>query len=90
MSSNTDNVTNFKTVRIQQLNNLYSDDMSTKRRYDNTTSYSTTDYSTAAEVRKALANAVTNKDTIVEASKKLFVTNPIYSSIINYLTDMYS
>ena len=64
--------------------------MSTKRRYDYRTSYSTVDYNTAAEVRKALKDAVSNKDTIVDASKKLYVTNPIYAAIINYLTNMYT
>lgn len=81
--------TNFAISRVKKLENLYSDEMSTRRRYDQTTSYSTTDYSTAAEVRKALKDAVTNKDTIAAASEKLYVTNPIYASIINYLTDMF-
>ena len=82
--------TQFSTSRIKALGKLYSDEMSTRRRYDKTTSYSTVDYNNAAEVRKALKDAVANKDTIVEASKKLYVTNPIYAAIINYLTDMYT
>ena len=82
--------TQFSTSRIKALGKLYSDEMSTKRRYDKTTSYSTVDYNNAAEVRKALKDAVANKDTIVDASKKLYVTNPIYAAIINYLTDMYT
>lgn len=80
---------NFSTARVQKLEKLYSDEMSTRRRYSKTTSYSTSDYPNAAAVRKALADATINKDTIVEASKKLYVTNPIYAAVINYLTDMY-
>ena len=80
---------NFSITRVKQLEKLYSDEMSTRRRYSQTTSYSTSDYQNAAAVRKALAEATVNKDTIVEASKKLYVTNPIYAAVINYLTDMY-
>ena len=85
-----DDVVQFKTTRTSILEKLYSDEMSTKRRYDNSTTYSTTDYNSAAEIRKALSDAVGNKNSIIETSKKLFVTNPIYASIINYLTDMYT
>lgn len=87
--TNTNAKSNFAITRVKQLENLYSDEMSTRRRYNQTTSYSTTDYNTAAEVRKALKDAVANKDSIVEASEKLYTTNPIYASIINYLTDMF-
>ena len=82
--------TKFSNARVKTWSKLYSDEMSTKRRYDYRTSYSTVDYNTAAEVRKALKDAVSNKDTIVDASKKLYVTNPIYAAIINYLTNMYT
>ena len=82
--------TKFSNSRVKTWSKLYSDEMSTKRRYDYKTSYSTVDYNTAAEVRKALKDAVSNKDTIVDASKKLYVTNPIYAAIINYLTNMYT
>lgn len=82
--------TKFAQSRIKTLEKLYSGEMSTKRRYDQVTSYSTVDYNNAAEVRKALKDAISNKDAIVEASKKLYVTNPIYAAIINYLTDMYT
>ena len=85
-----DDMVQFKTTRVSSLEKLYSDEMSTKRRYDNSTTYSTTDYNSAAEIRKALSDAVGNKNSIIETSKKLFVTNPIYASIINYLTDMYT
>ena len=85
-----DGMVQFKTTRTSALEKLYSDEMSTKRRYDNSTTYSTTDYNSAAEIRKALSDAVGNKNSIIETSKKLFVTNPIYASIINYLTDMYT
>ena len=63
--------TKFSNARVKTWSKLYSDEMSTKRRYDYRTSYSTVDYNTAAEVRKALKDAVSNKDTIVDASKKL-------------------
>lgn len=80
----------FSITRKEALEKLYADEMSTRRRYDKNTSYSTTEYKTAAAVREALSNAVANKDSIVEASKKLYVTNPIYAAVINYLRDMYT
>ena len=89
MSDKKKETANFSITRVKELEKLYSDEMSTRRRYSQTTSYSTSDYQTAAAVRKALADATSNKDTIVEASKKLYVTNPIYAAVINYLTDMY-
>ncbi len=81
--------TQFSTSRIKDLEKLYSDEASTRRRYDKSTYYTATSYKTPADVRKALKNAVANKDSIVEASKRLYVTNPIYAAVINYLTDMY-
>ena len=79
----------FAKSRAASLENLYSDEMSTRRKYNRTTSYSTTTYATAAALRKALKDATANKDSIVEASRQLFVTNPIYAAAINYLTDMF-
>lgn len=79
----------FAKSRAASLENLYSDEMSTRRKYNRTTSYSTTTYTTAAALRKALKDATANKDSIVEASRQLFVTNPIYAAAINYLTDMF-
>lgn len=84
-----DQNTQFKNTKVQKLRDLYSDEMSRRRRQDTTPSYSAGTYTTAAEVRAALSNAVANRNTVVEASKKLYVTNPIYASIINYLTDMF-
>lgn len=84
-----DQNTQFKNTKVQKLREMYSDEMSRRRRQDTTPSYSAGTYTTAAEVRKALSDAVANRNTVVEASKKLYVTNPIYASIINYLTDMF-
>ena len=62
MSDNKKEQTNFSTARVKKLEKLYSDEMSTRRRYDKTTSYSTSDYQNAAAVRKALAEATVNKE----------------------------
>lgn len=82
-------VAQFKVERIKQLENLYSDDAASKRRYDQTTRYRSGTYNTAAEVRAALNSAIANKEQIVETSRQLYATNPIYASVINYLSDMF-
>lgn len=82
-------VVNFKIDRVKTLSEIYSDDASARRRHDQTARYNSGTYKTAAEVRDALNKALTNKDTIVETSKQLYATNPIYASAINYLSDMF-
>ena len=89
MANNNNNNNNFAKSRTDKLEKLYSDEKSTRRRYDQTTSYAAVNYANAAEVRKALSDAVNNKDAIVETSQKLYVTNPIYASVINYLSNMF-
>lgn len=88
-NNNNNNNNNFAKSRTERLEKLYSDEKSTRRRYDQTTSYAAVDYANAAAVRKALSDAVNNKDAIVETSQKLYVTNPIYASVINYLSNMF-
>lgn len=82
-------LTQFAKSRVKELESLYADEMSTRRKYNRGTSYSTTTYTSANAVRKALRDGVANKDSVVEASKQLYATNPIYAATINYLTDMY-
>lgn len=90
MANNTnDKNAQFSTSRSKQLASLYSDEPSSKRKRNASTTYSSVNYSTAEQVRKALNNATADKKSIIETSKQLFVTNPIYASIINYLTNMY-
>lgn len=82
-------VAKFKIERIKTLQQLYSDEPATKRRHDQTARYRSGTYHTAAEVRDALNSAIANKETIVETSRQLYATNPIYASAINYLADMF-
>lgn len=87
-------VTNFRTTRAKELEVLYSDNLSTNRRYDRAGGYSganSSKYSTAAAVRAALATAARSGQVkeLVTLSKQLYATNPVYSSIINYLTGMF-
>lgn len=88
--NNTNNPNDFTIARVKKLEQLYSDEMSTRRRYDRTTSYSGVNLTTASGVRKALNQATTNPEQVIEISKKLYVTNPIYASLINYLADMFT
>lgn len=79
----------FRTERAKQLSELYSDEQSLKRKYNQGTSYKAGTYNTAKEVRKALQQAISNRNTIVETSKQLYAVNPIYSSVIDYMADMF-
>jgi hypothetical protein len=94
MSDNKEQITpqevaQFKIDRVKKLTEIYADEPAAKRRYDQTARYRSGTYNTAAEVRDALNQALTNKDTIVETSRQLYATNPIYASAINYLADMF-
>ena len=81
--------TQFRINRVKKLQNLYSDDASLKRRFDQTPVYKSGTYTTAKSVRSALESALTNRDSVVETSKKLYAVNPIYASVIDYISNMY-
>ena len=81
---------NFKVNRAKTFENLYSDEVSRKNRQGETSVYSTVDVLNAAAVRKLLTDAITNKQTLIETSKQLYITNPIYASVINYLATMFT
>lgn len=83
------NETKFRINRVQKLKQLYSDEPSIKRRFDQTATYKKGTYATAKAVRTALEQAITNRTSIVETSKQLYATNPIYASVIDYISNMY-
>lgn len=85
-----EDLTKFRVNRVKDLENLYSDELSTKRRQDQTAAYQAKIYKNAGEVRKALSDALTNVYPVTEASKKLYAVNPIYANIINTLANMFS
>ena len=82
--------TQFRKNRIDKLKSMYADDQSSRRRQDNKPNYQATDYENAAAVRKALWDSIGDPTSLVETSRKLYATNPIYASVINYLADMYT
>lgn len=83
-------VANFRVNRAKEFLNMYENETSRKNRQGETSVYSTTDVLKAAEVRKLLKQAITDKATLVDTSKQLYVTNPIYASVINYLATMFT
>lgn len=86
----TKNQNNFKINRSKKLESLYEDEVSRKSRQNETHTYSSGTYISAAQVRKALKNAITDKETIVESSKELYLINPIYASVIDYLANIFT
>ena len=82
--------TQFRKNRIDSLKSMYADDQSSRRRQDSRPNYQSTDYANAAAVRKTLWDSIGDPTSLVETSRKLYATNPVYASVINYLADMYT
>lgn len=86
-----ENVTDFRINRAKAFEDIYSDEVSRQNRQNQNSVYNvSTSITTAAAVRKLLTDAITNKQTLIETSKQLYVTNPIYASVINYLANMFT
>ena len=81
-------VADFRVNRIKNLEDLYSDEVSTRRRYSQSIS-KTTGPKTAAEVREILDKAIQDRTQVVKLSKELYAKNPIYAAVINYLSNMF-
>lgn len=79
----------FRVNRIKKLKQIYSDDASVRRLHDQTANYRSGTYTTSKQVRNALETAITNRSTVVETSRKLYATNPIYASVVDYISNMY-
>lgn len=83
------NLEQFRINRVKKLKELYSDEPSLKRKLNQNTSYRSGTYANAKAVRNALESALSNRTSIVETSKKLYAINPIYASVIDYISNMY-
>ena len=79
---------NFSIDRAKQMKQIYSDETSVKNWIDSTITNTSSTYTTAAALRNAINSAITNRDSVVQLSKKLYATNPIYASIIDYLSNI--
>lgn len=79
----------FRINRVKKIQEMYVDEPSLQRRFDQTVRYNATTYTDAAAVREALRNAITNNETIIESSRQLYAINPIYQAVIDYLSNMY-
>ena len=81
--------TQFQVNRVKKWKQVYADDQSTRRRNDQSAAYRAADYKSAQEVRNALSTGISSPAALVEVSRKLYATNPIYASVIDYLATMY-
>ena len=80
----------FRIDRVKKLQNLYSDQSSTKRRYNgNDSAMNLGGLKSAAAVRDLLQKAFTDRSKVVELSQKLYAINPIYSHVIDYMANMF-
>ena len=75
----------FKKNRIEEVKDLYADQISLSNR-DRPKSYDSTLYESQSDVLAALENADTNIEPIIKASKKLYAINPIYTKMVNYFS----
>ena len=93
LASNQDaNLTSFAKVGQDiKLKDIYADDISAKRRYNLNTSQRKSSLKNSHAVRTAIDSAMTSGDIskLIETSKFLYATNPIYYSIISYLANMF-
>lgn len=93
MDNQEQKISNFKKFGMKgnakAIRQMYSDEFDRKRRIDETPSYSTNTYVNASAVRTALKNSFTNLDPIRQSSNFYYAINPIYSSLIDYLSNMF-
>lgn len=68
---------------------MYSDEASRKRLSNRTPDVGDSLPTTASEVRSDLEDALSSPKDAAQASKKLYAINPLYASVINYLSNMY-
>lgn len=84
------NLSSFRSNRIQSLKEMYADEQSMRRNVGSTTSYRARQFHDSFEVRRSLYDAVSNQKEIIQASNRLFSTNPIYAAVVNYLRNMFT
>lgn len=83
--------TQFRIDRVKKIQDMYADEASTDRSLNRTPSYETgrPEIRKAKDVYKLLNDAIGDPSKAVELSKKLYCTNPIYASVINYLSNIF-
>lgn len=79
----------FEKRRIKELEQIFSDPVSARNKYNRTSAYQSRELTNAKQVRDALENALNDKSTIIDTSKKTYATNPIYAKLIDYYSDMF-
>lgn len=79
----------FRKNRVSAWKKVYSGEVSARSEYNKKVSFAGGTYSSAEEIRKALSQADSNVDKLIETSKKLYATNPIYASVIDYISNMF-
>lgn len=89
--------TTFSTKKVSRnnLKNFYDDETTRGNRFNQPYSYKNLKLKKAEEVRNILQKAInsgiasTQKQVLVEASTRLYMTNPIYKSIIDYFANFF-
>ena len=84
---NNKDITDFKVQRVSKIQEMYVDEVGARNRLNAAHSYAASTMSSAAAVRDALKKAISDRTSLVETSKQLYATNPIYASVINYFSN---
>lgn len=79
---------NFQSTR-GDIVEVYTDTFDAVNKVSRTKTYAAPVYTSAPDFRIALNNAESDTTQIVALSRKLFATNPIYTSLVNYFSNMY-
>ena len=82
-------ITDFKVQRVSKIQEMYVDEVGARNRLNAQHSYAASTMSSASAVRDALKKAISDRTSLVETSKQLYATNPIYASVINYFSNMF-
>lgn len=90
MAKKPDNNTQFRINRASKIKEIYADEVSNSRRFNRSISSIGNILTTAAQVRDALNQAITDSSKVVQMSKELYAKNPIYMQIIDYLCNMFT
>lgn len=84
-----DATTQFRINRVSEIQKMYADEASTARRYGRSMSGASNTYNTAAKIRELLERSLQDKDSAVKLSQQLYAKNPIYSQLIEYLSNLF-
>ena len=84
-----DNNSNFRINRVKQIKEMYANEVSRRNKQKERSAPASLNAKNAAEVRDLMTRAISDRSKVVDASEKLYASNPIYQAVIDYMSNMY-